>query len=196
MATGIYTQRFLTGDKGMLLRTILSLSILTAGAISAQAQTSATMNDSPRVERSNSGSPMPKDLGTPEDEMRARNEIKIAEKERTENLERAREAAQLGEEIREAFSRNKMLGPVDLKKLERLEKLARRIRSRAGGSDDDEPLNNVPTALETALARLADTSESLCKGVEKTPRMVISANVIERANELLEIIRFVRTNAR
>lgn len=135
-------------------------------------------------------------MGTPEDEMRARNEIKIAEKERQENMERAREAAQLGEEIRQAFSRNKMLGPLDLKKLERMEKLARRIRSRAGGEDDEEPLNNVPTALEAALKRLAETSESLCKGVEKTPKMVISTNVIERANELLEIIRFIRTNAR
>jgi hypothetical protein len=83
-----------------------------------------------------------------------------------------------------------------MKKLERLEKLARRIRSRAGGEDDDEPLNNVPTTLEPALTRLAETSEALSKGVEKTPRMVISTTVIERANELLEIIRFIRTNAR
>jgi hypothetical protein len=136
------------------------------------------------------------ELGTPEDEMRARNEIKIAEKERQENLDRAREASQLGEEIRQAFSRNKTLGSSDLKKLERMEKLARRIRTRAGGEDDDEPLSNVPTALDAALNRLAETSESLYKGVEKTPKMVISTTVIERANELLEIIRFIRTNSR
>jgi hypothetical protein len=128
--------------------------------------------------------------------MRARNEIRIAEKERQENLDRAREAAQLGAEIRDGFCKNKMLGSADMKKLERLEKLARRIRSRAGGEDDDEPLNNIPAALEPALTRLADTSEALSKGVEKTPRMVISTTVIERANELLEIIRFIRTNAR
>lgn len=128
--------------------------------------------------------------------MRARLEIRIAEKERQENLDRAREAAQLGEEIKQAFSRNKMLGAADLKKLERLEKLARRIRSRAGGSDDDEPLENIPASLEPAMERLANTSDSLCKGVEKTPRMVISASVIERANELIEIIRFIRNNTR
>jgi hypothetical protein len=128
--------------------------------------------------------------------MRARNEIKIAEKEQQENLERAREAAQLGSEIRDSFSKNKMLGASEIKKLERLEKLARRIRSRAGGSDDDEPIDKVPTSLEPALSRLADTSQALCKGVEKTSRMVISTTVIERANELLEIIRFIRTNSR
>ncbi len=128
--------------------------------------------------------------------MRARFEIRIAEKERQENLERAREVAQLGEDIKQAFSRNKILGPMDMKKLERLEKLARRIRSRAGGSDDDEPLENIPASLEPAFERLAKSSESLCKGVEKTPRMVVSAGVIERANELIEIIRFIRNNTR
>ena len=174
----------------MLLRTFFSLLILVAGALSVQAQMNGSLGND------QSSSPRARDFGSPEDEMRARSEIKIAEKEQQENLERAREAAQLGEEIKQAFSRNKMLGTMDLKKLERLEKLARRIRSRAGGEDDDEPLENVPTALAPAFERLADTSNSLCKGVEKTSRMVISANVIERANELIEIIRFIRTNTR
>jgi hypothetical protein len=180
----------------MLLRTLLLLSIVAGIAISAQAQRPATAND---IVGADNSAPAPRrggDLGTPEDEMRARNEIKIAEKERQENLERAREAKQLGAEIRDDFLKNKMLGSTDFKKLDRLEKLARRIRSRAGGEDDDEPLNNIPTALEPAIARMADTSDALYKGVEKTPRMVISTTVIERANELLEIIRFIRSNTR
>jgi len=178
----------------MLLRTLLFLSLLAAGSTCAQAQLgSASTNDRLNMER-----PRPRvgELGSPEDEMRARSEIKIAEKERQENLDRAREAAQLATEIRDGFSKNKVLNTNDLKRLERLEKIARRIRSRAGGSDDDEPLDNVPTALESAISRLADTSQALCKGVEKTPRQVVSASVIERANELLEIIRFIRTNTR
>lgn len=180
----------------MLLRILISISILAAAAISIQAQTRPAPSDSISAERSSPGSPSGKDMGTPEDEMRARNEIRIAEKERQENLDRAREVAQLGDEIRQAFSKNKMLSSADMKKLDRLEKLARRIRNRAGGSDDEEPLDNVPTALETALNRLADTSEALSKGLEKTPKMVISASVIEHANELLEIVRFIRANAR
>lgn len=181
----------------MLLRTLLFLSLLTAGAICVQAQARpASQSDPMSAENSRPDSPKGGDLGTPEDEMRARNEIKIAEKERQENLERAREAAQLGAEIRAGFSKNRTFNSTDIKKLERLEKLARRIRSRAGGEDDDEPLDNIPASLEPAVTRLADTSEALCKGVEKTPRMVISTTVIERANELLEIIRFIRTNAR
>lgn len=180
----------------MLLRILISLSMLAALAISTQAQSRPAPSDSVSADRSSPGSPSNKDIGTPEDEMRARNEIRIAEKERQENLDRAREVAQLGDEIRQAFSKNKTLVSADMKKLDRLEKLVRRIRNRAGGSDDDEPLDNVPTALEAALNRLADTSEALSKGLEKTPKMVISASVIEHANELLEIVRFIRANAR
>jgi hypothetical protein len=181
----------------MLQRTLLFLSLMAACAISAQAQSRPTVNDSVNAASSRPGSSdRGPDLGTPEEEMRARNEIKIAEKERQENLERAKEVAQLGAEIRDSFIRSQMIGAIEIKKLERLEKLARRIRSRAGGSDDEEPLNNVPASLSPAMSRLAETSEALFKGVEKTPRMVISTTVIERANELLEIIRFIRTNSR
>lgn len=130
-------------------------------------------------------------------EMRARRDIKAAEKEHQENLDRAQQAAQLSDELRDAYRQNKSLGREDLKKLERLEKITRRIRSEAGGSDDrDNSLEKVPTQMETALSRLAEVSEVMRKGVEKTPRQVISAPVIERANELLDIIAYIRSQFR
>jgi hypothetical protein len=132
-------------------------------------------------------------LGSPEAEMRARLEIQRAEKLRHENLERAREVAQLGGELQEAYTKNRSFDRAEIKKLERLEKLVRRIRSEAGGSDDDETLENKPRALDAALTQIADYSVELRKGVEKTPRLVISASVIERTNQLLELINFVRT---
>lgn len=181
----------------MILRTLLLLCLFAAGAVAAQSQVRPpTSNDPIGADRRSPGTPLNNPLGSPEDEMRARMEIKVSEKDREENLERAREVAQLGTEIQQSFSTNKVLSSSDMKKLDRLEKLARRIRSKAGGSDDDEPLENVPTQLETALKRLVETSEALRKGVEKTPRMVVSAGVIERSNELLEIIRYVRANVR
>ena len=179
----------------MILRNLFLLFLFVAASVAVQGQIRPGPSSNEPLTGSQNG-PLKTPLGSPEDEMRARMEIKIAEKERAENLERAREAAQLGSEIRQAFTTHKVLGSSEMKKLERLEKLARRIRSRSGGDDDDEPLKKVPTALESAVERLAETSEALCKGVEKTPRQVISASVIEQANELLEIIRFVRDNAR
>jgi hypothetical protein len=130
-------------------------------------------------------------------EMRARRDLKAAEKGHKENLSRAQEAAQLGTELRDAFASYKSLGRVELKKLERLEKLTRKIRSEAGGSDDrDANMEKVPVQLESALSRLAEISVEMRKGVEKTPRQVISASVIERANELLDIITYIRNQTR
>jgi hypothetical protein len=131
-------------------------------------------------------------IGSPQMEMRARLEIQRAEKLRRENLDRAREVAQLGTELRDAYADHQVLAREEIKKLERLEKLTRRIRSEAGGSDDDEPLEDAPREMNVAIKRIAELSEELRKGVEKTPRLVISTAVIEHANELLELIGFVR----
>lgn len=128
--------------------------------------------------------------------MLARRELKFAEKERRDNLERAREAAQLGTEVQNAFLKNQTLSRTEIKKIERLEKLTRRIRDEAGGSDGDVTIENPPRQLDSALQRIAELSEVLRQGVEKTPRQVVSALVIERTNELLEIIRFVRAMTR
>ena len=130
-------------------------------------------------------------------EMHARRTIKAAEKDHQETLERAREAGHLGTELRDAYLQNRVLSRADLKKLERLEKLTRKIRSAAGGNDDsDSTLENAPLQLEPALTRLAELSEAMHKGVEKTPRQVVSAFVIERANELLDVISYIRTLTR
>jgi hypothetical protein len=126
-----------------------------------------------------------------------RRDIKAAEKEHQDNLDRAREAAQISTELRDAYTHNKSLGRADVKKLDRLEKITRHIRSDAGGSDDrDSLMEKAPTHLESALSRLAEVSEALRKGVEKTPRQVISAPVIEQANELLDIITYIRNQVR
>ncbi len=126
------------------------------------------------------------------EEMRVRWEIKYAEKERLENLDRAREAAQLGSELYKTFSSSKTFSPIEKKKLDRMEKVTRKIRNQAGGSDGDVVIENMPNQTEPALKRLAEIADEMRKAVEKTPRQVVSASVIERANEVLEIIRYVR----
>jgi ribosome-binding protein aMBF1 (putative translation factor) len=161
----------------------------------AQAQTPSTPAQNPNDAASTDKSSRKSDarpLGTPEDEMMARQELKAAEKEYHENIERAREAAQLSTEIRASFLQNKDLGRTELKKLERLEKITRKIRSEAGGSDSEVTIENPPTQIEPALSRLAEMAEKVRKVVEKTPRQVVSASVIEEANQMLEILRLIR----
>ena len=132
-------------------------------------------------------------LGSPEDELRTRAAIRHEEDSYKDNLERAKESAQIGTDLRASFEHNKSLSREDLKKLERMEKLARKIRSGVGGSDDDEQLKDPPQRLEVALTRLAELSDQFCKNVEKTSRLGVSASVVERSNELIELIRVIRT---
>jgi vacuolar-type H+-ATPase subunit I/STV1 len=186
----------------MLLRTLFLLALVISFNGAAQAQQVRQAQPSKDAVSAERGAPRPDipdsriRIGSPEAEMLARQDLKAAEKDHRENLERAREAAQLSTEIRDAYLHNKMFSRVEEKKLERLEKLTRKIRSEAGGSDGEATLENVPAQIEPALARLTEVTDKMCKGVEKTPRQVVSAGVIERANELLEIIRYIRTFTR
>jgi hypothetical protein len=134
----------------------------------------------------------PGDLGSPAEEMLRRAEIRHEEQSHEEMVEHADEAAQIGDEILASYKKNHSLTHDDLKKLERMEKLARKIRGSAGGSDDDATLQDLPDKTEGAVTRLAELSDILKKSVKKTSRLVISAAVIEHSNELIELIRHIR----
>lgn len=128
-----------------------------------------------------------------EEELRAKREIKFAEKQYQENLDRARDLSFLGSSLIASFKKKNSLDREDVKKLEKVEKLAKGIRHAAGGSEDDTEIEKPPTDLASALSMLAKLTESLKEKVEKTPKRVISAAVIDEANVLLELIRIVRT---
>ena len=134
-------------------------------------------------------------LTTFEEEIRAKREIKIAEKDHQENLDRAREIAQIGKQLKESFQNKTSLGREHLKKIERLEKLTKKVRSEAGGEDEEVNISR-PTDLASAITQIADASETLSKDVQNTPRRVVSASVITNANVLLELIKVARTIAR
>ena len=185
----------------MSTRTILSriipgsLLILFACSMAAVAQ-SGSLNQSPKLpttaDSQDSSDKEPITFGSIEDEMRAKRRIKLEEKQYQENLERAREADKLSIELRNSYEQKKVLTREDTQKLERLEKLTKKIRSEAGGSDEDTSLDNPPNELQLTLSKLAQVTNSLRKVVEKTPRQVISATVIEQANLVLQLVKVAR----
>lgn len=126
------------------------------------------------------------------EEMRAKRAIKVAEKEYQENVNRARDLSVLGESVNTSFKQKTYLGRDDIKKLEKAEKLAKAIRNAAGGSEDDNEMEQPPKDLAFALSMFAEVAESLKKNVEKTPKHVVSTAVIDEANVLLELTRIVR----
>jgi hypothetical protein len=129
-------------------------------------------------------------LTTFEEEMRAKRLIKLAEREHKQNLERARELSQLAKELQDNFKSSSSFDP---KRLERLEKLTKKIRGEAGGEDDEVQIVDRPGDKRTAVSRIAEVAESLSKTVQNTPRQVVAAGVIDSANVLLELIRILRT---
>jgi DUF438 domain-containing protein len=174
----------------MLLRLLVCATLLSVSSLVVQAQ--ARLPRTAAEDRRPPTSDPPPPLGSPQEEMIERAIIKKAESNHKETLERARESAQLGAQLSDSFERNNALDRDDLKKLERIEKLARSIRSRAGGSDDETVLEQPPRDLREGLKRVSKLAEELQKSVEKTSRHVISASVIERSNELIELIRHLR----
>ncbi|HEX7332447.1 MAG TPA: hypothetical protein VF290_13170 [Pyrinomonadaceae bacterium] len=180
----------------MRVVSILSFVVLFGGSVAVAQVAPSARPIVPPPPRPVDGSMRPSDnrpLTTFEEEMRATREIKMAEKEHEENLKRAREVAQIGKELHQTLKDKSVIDRDSLKKVERLEKLTKKIRSEAGGNDEDVIIENKPSDLCGAVTQIAEASESLSKNVQDTPRQVVSASVIGKANVLLELLRMARS---
>jgi hypothetical protein len=166
---------------------LLFAAIFFALAVAASAQADAQDGGPPGA----SSQQPHEDYGAPAAEALRRAEIRHEEESNKEMVERAGEAAKLGDEILSSYKKNNSLNPDDFKKLDRLDKIAHKIRSNAGGSDDAD-LDDPPSRLEDAVKRLADAADLLNKNAQKTSRLVVSGEVIKHSNELIELIKRIR----
>lgn len=172
----------------MGLRTLFLLSIILGLSAAANAQVREADSRSAASDMVRKPEP-----GSPEEELLHRAEIRRGEEAHKETLERAREGAEIVSHLRQSFEANSLLGAHEIKQLERVEKLAKKIRGSAGGSDDDESLQNLPREVGSAIRQLAEAVEDLKKKVEKTSRLVTSAGVIQRSNEVIQLVKHIRT---
>lgn len=171
---------------------LLSAALFPAAAAFARPQQPPVVKLPPTYDTHPGGRDEAGQIGSREELLR-NVEVRRREAVYKENLERAKESAQLGTEIREAFRRQNSLGQAEMKKLGRLEKLAKSIRNENGGDDDEKTLEDPPRSLSDAVSRLAEMTEDFKKSVEKTPKHVVSTSVINSANQMLELIRLIRT---
>lgn len=132
------------------------------------------------------------EFGMRESETRKRMALKEEKKKYEEHVERAQEARDLAVELQRTFKIAHSFNAADYKKLERLEKLTRRVRNEVGGSQTDADPNELPRTQDDAVSLLADMAKELCDEVEKTPRRVVSASLIDQANKLIALIQYVR----
>lgn len=184
MITNLSIKNFTTSTLRYGPAALILLSVVTVAA----AQAARPSPSLPRISRADEPDP----LTSIEEEMRGKRAIKFAEKEYRENIERAHELASLGSQLANSFKKSQQFARQDFKKLDRLEKLTKAIRNAAGGSDSEKEAVMPSVNLNHNVNKMFSVVESLAKRVEKTPRHVISAEVIDEANVLLELIRLVR----
>ena len=184
-----YFLALLKASLGIFSFIVLSFVITTAQSAS---KASATPPPPPDITADKRLGENPGPLTTFEEELRAKRAIKLAEKEHEDNLNRAREIYQLGQDLKNCLKDRSALDRDDTKKIDRLEKLTKKIRGEAGGEDDDVQIAAPPADVPTAVSQIADNADQLSKDVQKTPRQVVSAAVIDRANVLLQLVKILR----
>lgn len=131
----------------------------------------------------------------------AKSRIEREKKDFQELLDRGNEAAKISEELDESFNKNKNLTVEDQKKLERLEKISKKIREELGANDSSSSNDSSSADDEVKLSTVSDAidklkniTEKLADELSKTSRYTISAVAVQRSNTLLRVVRFIRQN--
>ncbi len=136
------------------------------------------------------------DLSDGVKESLAKQRIKKEEQEYQELVKRGEEAARLGSELNKSFETAQEFSPEDRKKLERFEKLVKKIRVVLGAEDDKDsrPENEVEKIYgrREAAKILEEDAGNLLSEIKKIGRYSISVVAIENSNTLLKVLRFLR----
>ncbi|MEP6924631.1 MAG: hypothetical protein ABI954_09205 [Pyrinomonadaceae bacterium] len=129
-------------------------------------------------------------------ETRERWRMEMEEKEHRELLDRSDKAAHLSDELSKSFGQNNRFMATDMAKLNDLEKLVKKIRKNLGGNDDKDTTDDEkPTTLLDAFAKLSETGAALNEELKKCTRHEISADSIDKSNEMLDLIELIRNFA-
>ncbi len=171
--------------------TFLAVIVLAAGMWSVAAaqatQTRPTPQPTPAFDRSDRV-----DFGSREFDARTRLILKAEKKAHQEHVDRAKEARELAAELQKTYEAARSFNAADYKKLERLEKLTRRIRNDIGGSQTNADPKELPITIDEAVNVMAKMTKDLSEEVEQTPRRVVSASIIDQANKLVALIQYLR----
>lgn len=125
----------------------------------------------------------------------AKGRIEREKKDFEELLERGKEAVKLSDELEKSFTQTNQLSSGDRKKLDRLEKLVKKIREGIGGEDDDAKMIEAadkPSTVLNALETIKSNAVKLVDELQKTSRYSISVVAVESSNLLLKVVRFLR----
>lgn len=128
------------------------------------------------------------------DEMIVKQCIKNQQKEYKELLSNGEEAAKLSTELEQSFEKSPDLTAADQKKLDRVEKLLKKIRSSLGANSDDEALpgDDKPLTVKAAFSALSESATGLLAELKKTTRYSVSVVAIQSSNAVIRLVKFIR----
>ena len=128
----------------------------------------------------------------------AKQRIEQEKKDYQELLSRSEEAVKLSEELEKSFVDSNKITSEDQKKLDRLEKLVKKIRSELGADDDEEAeiaekeKVEKPSTLVSAFKTLQSNATQLFSEIKKSTRYSVSVVAIQTSNALLKLVKFIR----
>jgi membrane-associated HD superfamily phosphohydrolase len=134
------------------------------------------------------------DLPEPIRENLAKMQMKEEEENYKELIKRGEEAAQLSEEISKSYEEHKKLSSDDQKKLEKLEKVVKRIRRDLGAENDDKEEEDKPSSVSYTLNTIKEKTSNLLAELKKASRYSISVVAVESSNRVFKLVRFLRFN--
>lgn len=167
------------------LRFIFILLVVSiAAVVPVSAQSDTDISGRPKAEQD--------DFSKGIKETLVKNRIEREKKDFQELLARGEEAAKLSSEVDKSFVQNKQLTAEDRKKLERLEKISKKIREELGAGDDSDDEAVKVSSTSDAIDKLKILSAKLAEELKKTTRYTISAVAVQSSNAVLKIVRFIR----
>ncbi len=150
-------------------------------------------NDSSEFGKPSGQSKEKEDLPKGIKETLAKGRIDREKKDYEELLQNGEEAAKLSDSLEKTFTESNKISAEDQKKLDRLEKLAKKIRRELGASDenDTEDVENL-SSMREAFKTLQSSTEKLVAELKKTTRYSISVIAIQSSNAFLNVVKFLR----
>ena len=125
----------------------------------------------------------------------AKRRMKAEEEEYQELIKRSEEAVKLSDELAKKYSETNKLTNEDTRKIERLEKVVKKIRRDLGAEDDnDEEKDSPQRNLLSTLNDIKDKTSNLLAELKKTGRFSVSVVAIESSNAIFKLVRFLRFN--
>ena len=167
---------------------IIFLLMLSLLAVAQNATTNSKnrppLTDEERAEQVN------QELNLPP-EMRSRLAIERANNEHRKIVEDAEKLNTLSVEVAKRYGERSNLSSDDLKNVATIEKLAKRILTFAGGSEE-KMADKKALSLSDCIAQLSKAAENIKKILLAESRHVISAKLVADANEAVNLAQVIR----